>query len=134
MPTKLPTISSRSADGLFDISKEYAPATLLGYSDRHAGWVEQITNLGKRLVFRRGKAALLNGADSGQPDALVSTPGGFCAHVSGTQRWQIEIDPTAGHEIFTFRPSNGRWVRLGESAKNGTRLIPGHSHHYDFNF
>ncbi len=120
----------KTKDGLFQIDGH---ATRLGYSDAHAGFVTSVTNDGKRLTFSEGKAELLNGPDSGEPDALAFSPGGFVGHTSGNQRWKISIEVGAGHQVFTLR-QNGRWVREGESMKNGSRLIVGHSHHYDFNF
>jgi hypothetical protein len=110
-----------------------SPATECGYSDRHAGWITSVSKSGTRVTFARGKATLLNGPASDAADALQVSLGGFAGHVSGTQRWHIERDTEAPAEVYSLR-RNGRWVRRGESAAGGARLVAGHSHHYDFNF
>ncbi len=109
-------------------------ATAHGYSDSYAGYIMAVSPNGKRVSFSRGNAKLLNGMNSQEADALQCAVGGFCGHVSGSQRWEITPDTVNGTcETFSLR-SNGKWVREGESAKGGMRLTAGHSHHYDYNF
>lgn len=114
----------------FEVNSE---ATVLGYSDRTAGFIVEVSKSGKAVTFQYGTATLLNGMGSGEKDALVCHPGGFCGHVEGKQRWSIAKDSNGATVKFTLR-KNGRWVRAGESADRGTRLVAGHSHHYDYNF
>lgn len=119
-----------NADCEFAVGVE---ATRLGYSDAYAGYVVSVSKNGKTVGFREGTATLLNGVGSGEADALQFSPGGFVGHTSGMQRWKIEATGMGHIDSYSLR-SNGRWIRVGESTKNGSRLIPGHSHHYDFNF
>ena len=113
-------------------------ASIQGYSDSHAATVVRVSQSGKRVTLRRDMARLLNGANSGEPDALQCSPGGFCGHISGTQRWAYEPDPNGSEELFSLRTlPNGetRWVRVGESLRGGTTAsLAGRFHHYDFNF
>ena len=113
-------------------------ASVHGYSDSHAATVVSISKSGKRVTLRADTATLLNGATSGEPDALQCSPGGFCGHTSGTQRWAYEPDPNGSEQEFSLRTlPNGepRWVRVGESLRGGaTASLNGRFHHYDFNF
>ena len=113
------------------------PVTRCGYSDYHAGLVisVSISGLGAaartKLVMQECNARLLNGPNSGEPDALNFAPGGFCGHTSGTQRWEITPDQNGRMHTFTLR-KDGHWQEAG--VRNGKPLIAGHHHHYDFNF
>lgn len=113
-------------------------ATIHYYSDSQACTVVAISKSGKRITLRADKAKLLNGANSGEPDALEFSPGGFCGHTSGHQRWAYEPDPNGSEHDFSLRTlPNGatRWVRVGESLRGGTTAsLKGRFHHYDFNF
>lgn len=123
-------VRGASADQTFRLNGE---ATRCGYSDRHAGHIVAISRNGKQVSFQAGTAELLNSADSGQPDALKFSPGGFVGHTSGAQRWKITADPLAAVEKFSLR-GNGQWIAVGSRTSSGSRLVSGHSHHYDFNF
>ncbi|MDP2324289.1 MAG: hypothetical protein Q8N51_09705 [Gammaproteobacteria bacterium] len=109
------------------------PVTRSGYSECHAGYVIQINEARTKLVMQDGNARLLNGANSGEPDALHFSPGGFCGHTSGTQRWEITPNPNGRLHIFTLR-KNGRWIETGLAHNQGKPLCAGHHHHHDFNF
>ena len=110
-----------------------AEATVLGYSDRHAGFIIEVSKSGKQVTFQYGEAKLLNGMDSNAADKLVCHPGGFCGHVEGAQRWEITKDGNGATRKFSLR-GNGKWIEVGQSATGGARLVAGHSHHYDYNF
>jgi hypothetical protein len=109
-------------------------AAIHGYTDVHSATVVAVSANGKRVTLQRDKAKLLNGASSGEADALEFYPGGFCGHTSGCQRWELTPDADGYKSEFSLR-SNGRWVEVGQPAKGGTRASVGERrHHYDFNF
>jgi len=109
-------------------------ATLCGWSDSTPLTVIAFAASGKKIVCQEDKATLLNGPQSGEPDALQVYPGGFCAHVEGTQRYAYERNPEGRTYTATLR-KNGKWVLVGESAKGGTRIHVGQRRkHYDYNF
>ena len=119
--------SQKVDDGWEITSREFAVgdgATLVGWSDLHAYTV--IARTAKTLTLQRDVAKLLNGYDSGEPDALQFAPGGFCGHTSGAQRYAYEQDQN-GHKIVARLTKRG-W------AVNGQRIIAGRAEHYDFNF
>lgn len=105
--------------------------TICLYSDREAYEVVKVSPSGKTLELYPLKATLLNGFNSGEPDALVSHPGGFCHHVTGTQRYRYE----RYEEKDPRRVSKARWSekRARYQTPRGT-LIPGAHKHYDYNF
>ena len=104
------------------------------YTDVDAAHVVEVSKDGKKVAVTLDKATLLNGFKSGEPDALVSHPGGFCAHVEGVQRYNLEAQPDGPKIWFTLR-KNGRWVQVGQPM-NGTsqQLSPNHRHYHDYNF
>lgn len=106
--------------------------TMLYFSDRHAGTIIDVSPSGKTVRVQRDTATLLNGPDSGEPDALVFHAGGFCGHMTGVQRYAYAPDPDGAIYTFTLR-KNGRYVRKGESV-GGCRLVSGRSESYDYNF
>lgn len=85
----------------------------------------------KRLKVRTMKATLLNGVNSGEPDALEFSPGGFVGHTSGTQRWDITEDEDGTVRAFSWREKKGQWRMTGF---DNSRLYVGVRHNYDFNF
>lgn len=107
-------------------------ATACYWTDRDAGYITKVK--GKAVWFAPGKATLLNGPNSGAEDALKFYPGGFYGHTEGVQRWGIEPDENAIEIRFTWRENRGAYVLSGSDWKTGTKLVPGHSHHYDYNF
>ncbi len=110
-----------------------AGVSICGYSDVYACSIVEVSKSGKSIKVVRDKSVLLNGVGSGEPDALKFSPGGFCGHMSGIQRYSYEPNPEGYPESFSLR-KNGRWVRKGESAKGGSKLIAGRHEHYDYNF
>lgn len=110
-------------------------ATHTLHTDSHAGYIVSVSPNGKTVIFARAEAKLLNGANSGAPDALEFSPGGFVGHTSGTQRWEVAEVPMEGYrDKFTLR-SNGRWkVSGGGTFTPGNTLKAGHAPHYDFNY
>lgn len=105
------------------------------HTDRTVYEVVRITAAGRKIVLRRCRQTLLNGANSGEPDALVMIPGGFAAHTTGTQRWEVESDPEGEEMTATYREKIGCWKPVGSATKTpGFRIRPGSSPHYDFNF
>jgi hypothetical protein len=114
-------------------------ATFTTYSDSWACTVEEVRRGGSQLVLRRNKAKLLNGANSGEADALTFEPGGFCGHTSGHQRYEYEEDP-GGRIVKVSRRKlpSGKvvWKEVGHPTRSpGCVAHLGHrSEHYDFNF
>lgn len=97
------------------------------YSDSVAMTIVEVTESGKTFKAREDKATLLNGIGSGEPDALVAYPGGFVAHVEGTQRYAYEADPSGS--LHTFRLHKD-----GNYVSSTGKAIPGRHQHYDYNF
>lgn len=108
-------------------------ATVNFYTDRVAATI--ISETPREITVRTDKAKLLNGPESGEPDAMTVTPGGFTAHWSGAQRYEYSTDPFGCEYTFTKRRS-GRWVKKGDPDHRGsTTLTVGRRVHYhDFNF
>lgn len=109
-------------------------ATYCLYTDCDAGYIVYVSKSGRTVKFQEGRAFLLNGPDSGEPDALQFSPGGFFGHTSGEQRWKIEEDSQGRILKFSLRKT-GFWKLNGHGGKSpGCGLIEGHHHHYDYNF
>jgi hypothetical protein len=107
-------------------------ATINGWSDRKAATI--IKRTAKSITVREDSARLLNGATSGEADALTFTAGGFLGHTSGAQRWEVTADEDGITSTYTLR-GNGRWVRSGQPANSRSSLTIGRrAPHYDFNF
>lgn len=97
------------------------------WSDSRAYTVVRRT--AKRIWLRRDRATLLNGVNSGEPDALQFYPGGFVGHTSGAQRWAYTPDENGETEVASLR-SDGKW-----RVANSTRPVTaGRFEHYDYNF
>jgi hypothetical protein len=108
--------------------------TYVLYTDADAGWVSKVSPNGKTIEVELGSKTLLNGVNSGEPDALHFSPGGFMGHVSGVQRWKVEREENPITLKFTLRKT-GQWKLAKSSTKSqGCELIAGHSPYYDFNF
>lgn len=105
--------------------------TICWYTDRYACTVFNRTP--RQLTVRRDKATLLNGHGSGEPDALVFSPGGLAGHCEGKQRYSYETDPGGECYYFSLR-KNGKWVMTGCRMQDGTHLTAGRNEFYDFNF
>lgn len=98
-----------------------------GYSDSYAGTVVRVS--ASRVYVVEDKATLLNGFDSGEPDALVCAPGGFCGHTSGIQRY--EYAPGDGSPIMFSVRKDGKVMR---EQSTYCYLSPGRGKHHDYNF
>jgi hypothetical protein len=113
-------------------------ATMGMFSDSHAYTVSRVAPNGKTFWMRADKATLLNGATSGEPDALKVYPGGFCAHVEGTQRWACEPDPTSPEVKVTLRDLGTRkvWKKSGFPTRSPGYVVNlgVRCPHFDYNF
>lgn len=117
-------------------------ATYTLATDSHACTVVRVdTRDGKpwRVLLRRDEATLLNGPDSGEPDALTFSPGGFVGHMSGTQRYSYKPDPTGDKYTVTRRVYKGgvvRWKLVGHKSRAAglSAHFRCRLEHYDFNF
>ena len=132
MPDTPSAMKNPTAPHLFKVGDK---ATHTVHTDSHAGYILHVSPSGKTVLFGRAEAKLLNGANSGEPDALEFSRGGFVGHTSGTQRWEIAAEPMEGYrDKFTLR-SDGRWkIAGGGTYTPGNTLNAGHHPHYDFNF
>jgi len=108
--------------------------TAYHYTDRTVWDVVAVKSHGRCLELRLCKATLLNGPRSGAPDALTVTPGGFAAHWSGTQRWDVQSDPNGETRTVTWREKARAFVTVGQSTKGGTAFRPGSRWYHDYNF
>ncbi len=107
------------------------------YSDIDPGTV--IERSGSTATVRLHSFKLLNGPTSGEPDAMTCTPGGFCAHWSGTQRNEVDGASDAGTVKITLRGAFGDhenvWRSVGADNKNVYGLVYiGWRPHHDYNF
>ncbi len=104
-----------------------------GFSDVYPGTV--IARTPKSVTVREDKGTILNAPNSGEPDALQCDVGGFAAHVSGKQRWDIQENPEGRIVKFTWREAVGKWIKAGQSPKEtGGKLMDGWHKHHDYNF
>jgi hypothetical protein len=103
--------------------------TICHWSDKEAATVIKRTST--TVLVQIDNQTLLNGPNSGEPDALQVHPGGFAAHVEGRQRWACSPNPE-GRVVKFSRRKDGRWMQAG--ATNGSTLIAGRYPHYDYNF
>jgi len=113
-------------------------ATYTIHTDSVAGRIIAVSKSGNSVTFQEDAAVLLNGPNSGEPDALQFSPGGFVGHTSGKQRWKCEANPNGSRTKFTRRTrKNGEevWKAVGSGTNSpGNILRSGHNPHYDFNF
>ena len=102
-------------------------ANRAGYSDVDAyEVVRRVSPI--TLEVREMKATLLNGLDSGRPDALKFSPGGFCGHTSGHQRYAFSSDTSK--PIVRIRLTKRGWRN-----KHGRFTLSDRPHKfYDYNF
>lgn len=90
--------------------------TLLYHSDRHAATIIEVVNE-RRIFIQRDIATRID--SNGMSDA---------------QDYSYQPNPEAAKEEFTLR-KNGRWVKKGESAKNGLGIALGYrKEFYDYSF
>lgn len=122
-----------------DSAKVGDGATVNCYSDRQACTIVKRTD--KKIWVQRDNAKLLNGLKSGESDALHFSPGGFCGHTSGTQRYSYTPNPDASIVCYSRREwtneydrkTRVRYVRVGEK-RDGQTISAGRHEHYDYNF
>jgi hypothetical protein len=108
-------------------------ATYVGWSDRFAATVIDVSGDGKVVTIQADKQKLLNGMNSGEKDALHCEVGGFMGHVSGTQRYEYERN-TEGRILKFSRRKCGGYYEVGSARGKGYRLAAGRSAYHDFNF
>jgi hypothetical protein len=80
----------------------------------------------RTIIIQRDMAILLNGVNSGEPDALQLGEGG---RVGGAQRWEYQSDPEGYLERVTQR-QDGSW----RVARSNLIVMPGRSEFFDFNY
>ena len=145
--------NSTQIDNAFDSFAVGDPVHWSAGTDVEPGTVVRLT--ATRVIVRAVKATLLNGVNSGEPDALRFYPGGFVGHTSGRQRY--EFGELEGPEIVFSRRAivaGKQWCSearayvggyetaiakmMGTSMRGSMsswgRLHHGHQKHYDYNF
>lgn len=117
-----------------------APAPVVGmgateylWSDVRSYTVVAVSKSGKRCTVQRDRATLLNGPNSGEPDALIFHVGGFAGHVEGRQRWEISRDPE-GEIVEISRRRDGSWRTVGLGLDSSRFELGKRVERYDFNF
>lgn len=114
-------------------------ATFTLWSDSYACTVVSVSKSGLKAVLQRDKATLLNGMRSDAPDKLQFSPGGFCGHVSGEQRYSYERNPD-GQLITvtrrTLRDGSFVWKQVGHATRSpgACAYFGRRDEHYDYNF
>lgn len=92
-------------------------ATKCFISDRHPGTIVSVSKSGKSQMWCSDKYTLVSGNV-----------------MDGSAQYRYEPNPEAVPEEFKLR-KNGRWVRAGESMRNGTGLSLGsRDRYYDPHF
>ena len=92
-------------------------ATELMWTDRHAYTVVEVQNNGTRLVLQRDTATR---TDSNG--------------MSESQNYAYARDPQ-GEKVVVSRRRNGKFVKVGNDAKNGRRFAIGYRReYYDYSF
>ena len=103
-------------------------ATINHYSDSIACSVISISKAGGMMRIQEDTSTLLNGVNSGEPDALQFSPGGFVGHTSGKQRWDNTKNPVGIIHRVTLR-TDGKW----KISRENTPVSTGKHNFYDFN-
>ena len=92
-------------------------ATILSWSDRHAGTIIEVANGGKTITVQEDLVTRMD--SNGLSDA---------------QSYDYERNPNGSTTIFTLR-KNGRWVTQGESMRGGRGVSLGvRDHYFDYSF
>jgi len=116
-------------------------ATYTSFTDRQAATI--ISRTEKQITIRFDHAKLLNGAESGEADALQFSVGGFAAHCEGRQRYQYTRNENGREMKFSRRvimnsytgESRVEWKAVGtRTSERGSTLQAGRHHFYDYNF
>ena len=116
--------------------------TLRYGTDMKAGTVMRVTPTTAYVAVH--PSTLLNGVESGQPDAMTFTAGGFAGHFEGRQRYMVDDHQTEGSLVkVTFRKNDkvndavGVWRMAGCAGGLGKLdgvVYSGWSPYYNFNF
>jgi len=92
-------------------------ATILGWTDRHAATVIEVSKSGKTVVAQRDTARRID--KNGMSDC---------------QDYECTPNPNGCRQTFTLR-ANGAWVERGQPMRGGARLSVGERRPYfDFSF
>ena len=92
-------------------------ATILGWTDRHAATVVEVSKSGRAVTVQKDKAT--------RTDNLG---------MSDCQSYSYSPNPEGSKQTFTLR-KNGRWVHEGSAMGSGSTLSLGHrNHYYDYSF
>lgn len=90
--------------------------TLLYYTDRKAATIVEVVNE-RKIAIQEDIATRIDSNGMSESQAYTYSP-----------------NPEAAKEIYTLR-KNGRWVRVGDSAKNGQAIGIGYRKSYhDYSF
>lgn len=97
-----------------------------------------------RATVRLHSFKCVNLPNSGAPDAMKFHVGGFCGHMEGQQRNEVDETSNDGEVTITFRKKdkvncakNGVWRQAGYTGglgKLGGVIYRGLISYYDFNF
>ena len=111
-------------------------ATYRVWTDHHACTVIAVSKSGVMVTLQRDKATLLNGFNSGEPDALTSTPAGFAHIVNGVQRYAYERDPEGEIIKVSYRAKFGTWKAVGHRATSpgGSATFGSRREYHDYGF
>ena len=91
-------------------------ATMLGWTDRHAATIVEVSADGKKVGIVQDKATRID--NNG---------------MSEMQEYDFERG-TGNPSYYTLR-KNGKWVAQGQGFKNGSRIVIGaRDEYYDFSF
>ena len=118
-------------------------ATFTLWTDSYACTVAGIkrdkAGVATKVTLRRDAATLLNGANSDAADKLQFSPGGFCGHTSGQQRYTYT--PNLEGELIEVsrrvrRDGSVSWKKVGTGTneQGGNARFGARHEHYDFNF
>jgi hypothetical protein len=89
-----------------------APATIQGWSDRHAATVIAISKSGKQISVREDRAIRLDSNG-----------------LSESQEYRFEPNPNGRERRFSKR-ADGRFVEVGQPARSGSRCYVGYRDEY----
>ena len=97
--------------------------TVCYYTDRKVFEITNVSATGKQITLQQSNQTLDKEASD-----LTFTPGGFAAHVSGTQVWNVKSDPNGGIIKANFS------TKFDKFKTGGNTVINGSHPHYDYNF
>ncbi len=91
-------------------------ATILGWSDRHAATVIEVSANGKRIIIQEDTSTRTD--SNGMSDA---------------QSYEFTPNPEGRTSAYTLR-KNGRWVAEGQPLRGGQSIGRGRSTYFDYSF